>query len=67
VSKFVGKFRKNQNYSDDYKTMNEKKQRNEHGEIKKVLSRDLNEGYEDYDDIERLEHICKIVNTSGKY
>jgi hypothetical protein len=67
VSKFVGKFRKNQSYSDDYKTMNEKKQRNEHGEIKKVLSRDMNEGYEDYDDIERLEHICKIVNTSGKY
>jgi len=55
VSKFVGKFRKNQNYSDDYKTMNEKKQRNEHGEIKKVLSRDLNEGYEDYEELDDYE------------
>jgi len=55
VSKFVGKFRKNQNYSDDYKTMNEKKQRNEHGEIKKVLSRDLNEGYGDYEELDDYE------------
>lgn len=55
MSKFVGKFRKNQNYSDDYKTMNEKKQRNEHGEIKKVLSRDLNEGYEDYEELDDYE------------
>lgn len=47
MSKFVGKFRKNQEYSDDYRTMNEKKQRNEHGEIKKVLSRDLQEDYVD--------------------
>lgn len=47
MSKFVGKFRKNQEYSDDYKTMNKKdKPRNEHGEIKKVLSRDMQEGYE---------------------
>lgn len=55
MSKFVGKFRKNQEYSDDYKTMNKKeKPRNEHGEIKKVLSRDMQEDYEnneldDYD------------------
>ena len=55
MSKFVGKFRKNQNYSDDYKTMNEKKQRNEHGEIKKVLSRDLNEGYGDYEELDDYE------------
>ena len=47
MSKFVGKFRKNQEYSDDYRTMNEKKQRNEHGENKKVLSRDFQEDYVD--------------------
>lgn len=52
MTKFVGKFRKNQEYSDDYKTMNNKsKPRNEHGEIKKVLSRDMQEGYE-YDDLD---------------
>ena len=55
MSKFVGKFRKNQEYSDDYKTMNQKnKQRNEHGEIKKVLSRDMQEGYE-YDELDDFE------------
>lgn len=52
MTKFVGKFRKNQEYSDDYKTMNKKeKPRNEHGEIKKVLSRDMQEGYE-YDEMD---------------
>ena len=55
MTKFVGKFRKNQEYSDDYKTMNQKnKQRNEHGEIKKVLSRDMQEGYE-YDELDDFE------------
>lgn len=52
MTKFVGKFRKNSEYNDDYKTMNEKnKQHNEHGEIKKVLFRELQEGYE-YDDLD---------------
>lgn len=55
MTKFVGKFRKNQEYSDDYKTMNDKhKPRNEHGEIKKVLSRDMQEGYE-YDDLDEFD------------
>jgi hypothetical protein len=55
VTKFVGKFRKNQEYSDDYKTMNRKeKPRNEHGEIKKVLTRDMQEGYE-YDEMDDFE------------
>jgi hypothetical protein len=59
VSKFVGKFRKNQNYSDDYDAFKSKGQktgrRNEHGEIKKTITRtlveDMQEGY-DYDSIE---------------
>jgi hypothetical protein len=55
VSKFVGKFRKNQDYNDDYKTMNQKsKQRNEHGEVKKVLSRDMQEGYQ-YDELDEYD------------
>ena len=55
MSKFVGKFRKNQDYNDDYKTMNQKsKQRNEHGEVKKVLSRDMQEGYQ-YDELDEYD------------
>jgi hypothetical protein len=37
VSKFVGKFRKNKEYNDDYKFTNSK-HRNEHAEIKKLLT-----------------------------
>jgi hypothetical protein len=37
VSKFVGKFRKNKEYNDDY-NYTQSKRRNEHGEIKKILS-----------------------------
>jgi predicted secreted Zn-dependent protease len=42
VSKFVGKFRKNKNYNDDYNYDN-RRHRNEHSEIKKLLSRDFEE------------------------
>jgi predicted secreted Zn-dependent protease len=42
VSKFVGKFRKNKNYNDDYNYDN-KRHRDEHSEIKKLLSRDFEE------------------------
>ena len=41
MSKFVGKFRKNSEYSDDY-TKNKKqnrRKRNEHSEIKKLITR----------------------------
>ena len=41
MSKFVGKFRKNSEYSDDYtnnKKINRRK-RNEHSEIKKLITR----------------------------
>jgi predicted secreted Zn-dependent protease len=42
VSKFLGKFRKNKNYNDDYNYDN-RRHRNEHSEIKKLLSRDFEE------------------------
>jgi len=37
VTKFVGKFRKNKEYNDDYSYTNSK-HRNEHAEIKKLLT-----------------------------
>jgi hypothetical protein len=41
VSKFVGKFRKNQDYNEDYdyarNFLHSKKRRNEHSEVKKKL------------------------------
>lgn len=42
MTKFVGKFRKNKNYNDDYNYDN-RRHRNEHSEIKKLLSRDFEE------------------------
>lgn len=58
LSKFVGKFRKNQDYSDDYNAMKSSgkkvKKRNEHGEIRKLLTREMQEGYEYYDNYEDL-------------
>lgn len=58
MSKFVGKFRLKENYSDDYAALKSIKQktghRNEHGEIKKLKTRtlreDMTEGY-DYHDL----------------
>lgn len=50
MSKFVGKFRKNKNYSDDY-GYESKKHRNEHAESKKMLKRIVEE-----DDWEELEY-----------
>ena len=38
MSKFVGKFRKNKNYNDDYNYDN-KRHRNEHSESKKQLEK----------------------------
>jgi hypothetical protein len=47
VTKFVGKFRKNKDYSDDYdyarNILHNKKRRGEHGEVKKLK----NHEYED--------------------
>jgi hypothetical protein len=42
VSKFVGKFRKNKNYNDDY-NYDVRRHRDEHGEIKKLLSQSFHE------------------------
>ena len=43
MSKFVGKFRKNENYNDDYLFENRKRHRNEHSESKRILSRMIQE------------------------
>ena len=47
MTKFVGKFRKNKDYSDDYdyarNILHNKKRRGEHGEVKKLK----NHEYED--------------------
>jgi hypothetical protein len=37
VTKFVGKFRKNKNYNDDY-SYDHKRHRDEHSEIKKMIA-----------------------------
>lgn len=42
MSKFVGKFRKNKEYNDDYSYTNSK-HRNEHAEIKKILTQNQEE------------------------
>jgi len=51
VTKFVGKFRKNKDYNDDYnyaKTfLHNKKRKGEHPEIKKQLKRWQDEEYEE--------------------
>jgi hypothetical protein len=41
VSKFVGKFRKNQDYNEDYSYMPKQKHKNEHSEIKKMKNQDV--------------------------
>jgi len=46
VTKFVGKFRKNKNYNDDY-NYEVKRHRDEHSEIKKLLTRDYEYQLED--------------------
>ena len=47
MSKFVGKFRKNSNYSDDYNALKQSKdkigRKNEHKEVKKMIYRSLND------------------------
>ena len=46
MTKFVGKFRKNKNYNDDY-NYEVKRHRDEHSEIKKLLTRDYEYQLED--------------------
>jgi hypothetical protein len=50
VTKFVGKFRKNQDYNEDYSYMPKRKHRNEHSEIKKMKNRDVEEVLSHLDD-----------------
>jgi hypothetical protein len=45
VTKFVGKFRKNKEYNDDY-NYTPKRSKNEHAEIKRLLAQELEEKYE---------------------
>lgn len=47
MTKFVGKFRKNQDYNDDY-AYTHSKHRNEHAEIKKILTQHEEEIEEDF-------------------
>jgi predicted secreted Zn-dependent protease len=47
VTKFLGKFRKNKEYHDDYNFAVNRRHKNEHAEIKKLLSRDLEEELEE--------------------
>ena len=49
MSKFVGKFRKDRNYNDDY-SYDYKRHRNEHSESKKQLQRMV----DDYQDSEEV-------------
>ncbi len=43
MSKFLGKFRKNKDYNDDYDFSNKRKNRNEHSEIKKIKNHNYDE------------------------
>ena len=53
MSKFVGKFRKDRNYNDDY-NYDYKRHRNEHAEIKKLLAQQEADTREIWEDIEIL-------------
>ena len=57
MTKFVGKFRKNQDYNDDY-TYTHSKHRNEHAEIKKLLTQ--------YEDEEMLENVEEMISPDDK-
>ena len=49
MTKFVGKFRKNKEYNDDY-SYTHSKHRNEHAEIKKLLTQ-----YQEEENLEQVE------------
>jgi esterase/lipase len=55
VTKFVGKFRKNSNYNDDYEYQSYKHtRRNDHSEMKKMIAQAEASNREIYEDIEIL-------------
>ena len=47
MTKFVGKFRKNKEYNDDYSFAGNRRHKNEHAEIKKLLNHDLEEEFKE--------------------
>jgi hypothetical protein len=57
VTKFVGKFRKNKEYNDDY-AYTHSKHRNEHAEIKKLLTQ--------YEDEEIFEDVEEMISPDEK-
>jgi hypothetical protein len=61
VSKFVGKFRKNKEYNDDY-NYTHSKHRNEHAEIKKLLTQ-----YEEESLLEETEISESDFSPNEKY
>lgn len=54
MSKFVGKFRKNKDYKDDYvyakSFLQTKKRRNEQAEVKRIKSKEFDEILDSYED-----------------
>jgi hypothetical protein len=61
VTKFVGKFRKNKEYNDDY-NYTHSKHRNEHAEIKKLLTQ-----YEEESLLEETETSESDFSPNEKY
>jgi len=59
VTKFVGKFRKNQDYNEDYNYMPKRKYKNEHSEIKKMKNRNVEEVLSELDDTSLPKEIRK--------
>jgi hypothetical protein len=57
VSKFVGKFRKNKDYNDDYQFKPPRKHRNEHGEIKKLKNRNYEDVMDMIEELKREEQV----------
>lgn len=57
MTKFVGKFRKNKEYNDDY-AYTHSKHRNEHAEIKKILTQ--------YEEEETFENVEEMISPDDK-
>lgn len=57
MTKFVGKFRKNKEYNDDY-AYTHSKHRNEHAEIKKLLTQ--------FEDEEIFEDVEEVISPDEK-
>lgn len=57
MSKFLGKFRKNKDYNDDYDFVSRRKNKKEHSEIKKIKNHN-------YDEILKM---CEEDNFYGDF